>query len=185
MNTGVSKRVFIGIKMNEEMAGAFVKLQSEIAGPPARFIPPEDMHMTLVPPFEMSDPAYVDECVRVALARAKRFTLKTEHLAYGPVKMRPSLAWIKCAVSEELIALKKELMRAFGKTDQWPFKPHVTIARFAKKDADMLTHRPIERAAAFSMPVEEITLYESPDGGGRGYTVLDAWALPVVDGLPR
>lgn len=167
--------------MTDEIAQACVKLQADLGDLHARFIPPEDIHVTLLPPWEMTDQAYVEDQLRQALLHAKRFTLKLEHLAYGPNKMRPRLVWIEGAAVPEIISLKKELSKVFGVRDRVPFVPHVTIARLRKEDQEKLVHRPVERPISLSMPVESIELFASPHFGGRGYTVLASLPIPHDD----
>src|SRR3989344_154674 len=108
-----SQRVFVGIKVSPEIAEACLKLQAELGNFPARFIPIEDIHLTLLPPWEMTDQELVENMLRHALKPIKRFTLKFQHLLLGPDSMRPKLIWIECEASEELIKLKKSLLTAF------------------------------------------------------------------------
>ncbi len=179
-----SKRVFVGIKMSDEIAEALVALQADLADLPARFIPPEDIHLTLLPPREMTDEDYVLERLREALHHTKRFTLELLRLSYGPNNMHPWLLWVECAAVPEIILLKKELSRAFGIADPVSFLPHVTIARFKKEDQEKLTHAHVLRPLRLSMPVESVELFQSPREGGAGYTVLESLPIPL-DGTPH
>lgn len=179
MNAGKqSKRVFVGIKVSDEIAECCVKLQVGLVDLPARFIPPDDIHLTLLPPWEMTDEDSVLEQLRVALCHTKRCTLKLQRLSYGPNSMRPRLLWIECAPVSEIILLKKELSKAFAVHDRVPFVPHVTIARFKKEDRDKLVHRPVERSVRLRMPVDSVELFQSPHRGGSGYTVLASVPIP-------
>ncbi|MBI2098505.1 MAG: RNA 2',3'-cyclic phosphodiesterase [Candidatus Wildermuthbacteria bacterium] len=184
-NLKPSRRVYVGIKVTDEIAEACVKLQSDMADLPAKFIPPEDIHVTLLAPWDMVSQSFVEERLRKALRGMKRFTLKFERLAYGPSKMHPRLAWIQCTPSSETNALKKSLLAAFKTKESVPFVPHMTIARFTAKDEEKLTHRPIEKPLAWSMSVESVELFSSPHKGGAGYKVLSSFPIPF-DGLtPR
>ncbi|OHA85603.1 MAG: hypothetical protein A2408_00935 [Candidatus Yonathbacteria bacterium RIFOXYC1_FULL_52_10] len=178
-NTTQSKRVFAGIKLSDEIAEQCTKLQAEIGDLPARFIPPEDMHLTLLPPIMMTDDAYVIGRIREVLQSAKRFTLTLERLTYGPNMMHPTLLWIECAVVPEIVALKKALAYAFSDNDHLPFIPHITLARLKEEDTAMLARRPVERPLKLSMPVESIELFLSPNQGGVGYTVLESLPIPL------
>lgn len=179
MNSKPSQRVFVGIKVSNEIAEACAKLQAEFGDLPARLIPPEDIHLTLLPPWKMTDQSFVEDALRQAIRSIKRFTLKFKHLAYGPDNMHPRLIWIECEASDELVKLEKEILKAFGKTEDGPFFPHVTIARLADKDMDVIGLRPIERPLALSMPVESIELFASPQGGETGYRALISLPIPL------
>ena len=178
-NTGPSKRVFVGIKASGLIASECVKLQAEFSDLPARFIPPKDLHVTLLAPWEMPDQSEVVEKIHKELQSTRRFTLKLNRLCYGPSVAKPKLAWIKCSPTKELIALHQELLRAFAFEERIAFKPHVTLARFKKEHREFLSQRPIDKPIALSMPVRSIELFQSPGIGGCGYTVLASLRIPL------
>lgn len=180
----IPKRIFIGIRLPEEFSDSFISLQSDLGELPGRFIPPEDIHLTLVPPFETRDLPYVKGTLRVALGHVHKFRLRFSRLSYGPDKERPRLAWIECDATKEIISLKKKLLKALNKKEKIPFVPHMTIARFKKADSENITHRPIKRPVRFSMDVESIELFQSPHKGGSGYKVLASIRLQPKDGAP-
>jgi|SRR3989344_4207352 len=178
------RRIFIGIKLPEELSDGIIGLQSAFGELPGRFIPPEDIHLTLVPPFETRDLPYVKGTLRATLGRVRKFKLHFSQLSYGPDKERPRLVWIECSATKEIISLKKKLLKVFNKKEKIPFVPHMTIARFKKADSEKVGHRPIQRPVQFSMNVESIELFESPDRGGTGYKVLASVKLQPKDGVP-
>ena len=178
------KRVFIGIKLSDELKESFIDLQSAFGELPGRFIPPEDIHLTLVPPFETYDPPFVKGELRAALGHVHGFKLRFLRLDWGPHKERPRLAWIECGASGELVSLKKKLLNVFHKKEKIPFIPHMTVARFKKPFAENIAHRKIKRPVRFSMNVESVELFESPHKGGAGYKVLASIRLQPKDGSP-
>ncbi len=178
-NKKSSKRAFVGIKVSDFIASECVKLQAGLGDLPARFIPPKDLHVTLLAPWEMVDQSVVTEKIHKAIQNTKRFTLNLVRLDYGPNTRRPRLAWIECFPAEQLIALKKELLREFGVEDRKTFRPHVTIARFKREVYKLLRKRPIDKPLELCMPVESVELFESPRIGGSGYTVLASLPLPL------
>jgi len=181
-----SKRIFVGIKMNSETAEAFIRLQAELSDLNSRFIKPEDMHLTLLPPMEMTDQSSIEDKMRQATLYTKRFPLKFERLAYGPNKARPKLAWIECADTQELITLRNKLYRIFNTEELVPFLPHVTIARFKKEAQGKLRHHPIKQLVNLTMPVESIELFESPRNNEVGYPVLASIPIPLnLNNMPH
>lgn len=179
MNAGPLQRVFVGIKVTDEIAKACVKLQADLADLPARFIPPEDIHLTLLPPWEMEDQSLVEEKLRQAVQPVKRFVLRLKRLAYGPDNARPRLAWIECEASGELIKLKRSIFKAFGMAENVSFLPHITIARFSNKNGDLIKLRSIDRPLDLSMPAESVELFASKLGGATGYRVLASAPIPA------
>lgn len=180
MSLKSSQRVFVGIKVAEEIAEMLLNLETKLGDWPARFIPPEDIHMTLLPPWEMTDQDYTENKIREALKSATPFTLKSKCLSCGPNVMKPKLLWIKCEASQELIQLKKSLLKAFNVIERVPFVPHITIARIPNKNIIDTTKCPvIERPIKFFMPVESVQLFSSPHKGGKGYEVLASIPIPL------
>lgn len=178
------RRVFIGIKLSEDLADAFINLQSMFGELPGRFVPPKDIHLTLVPPFNTRDVPFVKSEMHRILAEVHRFKLRFLRVKWAPDKERPRLAWVECGATKEMIALKKKLLHVFGQKEKVPFVPHMTIARFKPSDAEKVAHRPILRPVRMSMDVESVELFQSPHKGGSGYKVLASIKLQPKDGAP-
>lgn len=178
----MQKRIFIGIKVSDEIAEACVKLQADLADFPVRFIPPEDIHLTLIPPMEMTDLSFIEERLRQAFRNAKRFKLVLNSLSLVPNKMTPKLIWVECEESSEILELKRKLSEAFGIHERVPFRPHVTIARIPEENIDKLPRRSIARKIGLYMLVESVQIFESPHRGGGGCKVISSVRIPY-DGL--
>jgi 2'-5' RNA ligase len=178
------RRIFIGIKLADELADAFVDIQSALGDLPGKFIPPEDIHLTLVPPFETRDLPFVVGELRRALEEVPQFKLHFLELSWAPDRERPRLAWIECGATENLVALKKILLNTFGQKERIPFVPHMTILRLRGEDVGKSARRPIQRPVQFSMDVESVVLFESPHKGGSGYKVLAKVVLQPKNETP-
>lgn len=179
----LGQRVFVGIKVTDEIAEAFAGIQGAFAGLPARLIRPQDMHLTLVPPWQMQDQGQVEKFLEEVLRDLQEFSVKFKRLSYGPTTERPRLAWVEGAPAVELGALKKVLGAALGMQDEHPsFIPHVTIARFSERDRRLFLRHPIGRELALPpMPVVSVELFASPREGGAGYKVLRSFPLrPLI-----
>lgn len=87
-------RVFIGIKVTDEIARQFTEFQGDLVGLPARIINPADMHLTLVPPWRTPDWTVVESQLKKILADIPRFTIEFELVEYGPTLHRPRLLWV-------------------------------------------------------------------------------------------
>ncbi len=177
------KRVFVGIKLPEELTDAFLDMQSSLGSIPGKFIPPEDIHLTLVPPFETADLPFIEGTLKTALQNTSKFKLRFLRLEPGPDKKRPRLAWVQCAASEELISLKKRLLKVLGLKEKIPFVPHMTIVRFGKTNPKEAARYKIKRPVKFSVKVESVELFESPHLGGVGYKVLKSIELHPGNGI--
>lgn len=179
------QRVFVGIKISPEIAEACAKLQADLGNFPARFIPPEDLHLTLVPPWQMKDQKPVENTLRHALKPIKRFTLKFQRLLLGPNNTRPRFIWIECEASEELIKLKTSLMKSFHIPERVPFSPHITLARIPIQNMREARRRDIQRQLGLSMAVESVELFASVHKEGVGYRVLASMPIPSNEFISR
>ena len=180
MSESLSKsRVFIGIKMSDELAGFCTQLQHEFADLPARFAKQDDLHLTLVPPFDMEDQGFVESIIQPILQGVNPFPLHLKKLEYGPTPRKPRLAWIECESVPELVELRQALVDAFEYEDRYSFRPHVTMARFKDQDRHLLKKRPIEKRVDRSMEVTSVELFESVHREGVTYRVLGSYLLAL------
>jgi 2'-5' RNA ligase len=170
-------RIFVALRIAPEIAGELAQMARTLERFAVRLIAPADIHLTLVPPWnETSIPAAI-ETLRGVADKAAPFALAFEHLGYGPQPRRPHLLWADCAAGEELAALHSDLLAAFGRNDERPFRPHVTVARIRGNGAAVARKQPIDRALAFSQRVESVELMQSPPAGETGYRVLASLPL--------
>ncbi|HCR52615.1 TPA: RNA 2',3'-cyclic phosphodiesterase [Candidatus Kaiserbacteria bacterium] len=178
------RRVFVGIKMPDEVARALVKLQARLGGLPVKLIPKEDLHLTLAPPWQETMVIRASQNLRKLLANVPMFTLTLRTLSYGPDRWRPRLVWATCSDTEPVVAFKKKLLKAFGVREHVPFTPHVTVARFELQDETAPLRIPLDIPLDISLSVERVQMFESPHEGGSGYKVLYDFHLSF-DGLPH
>jgi 2'-5' RNA ligase len=170
-------RIFVALKIAPEIARELAEMARELERFPVRLIAPDDIHLTLVPPWnETSIPAAIETLSGVA-AKAAPFTLAFVQLSYGPQPRRPRLLWAECTGGDDLSALHAALLLAFGQNDDRPFRPHVTVARIRGNGAAVARKHPIDRALAFAQRVETVELMQSPPPGEVGYRVLASLRL--------
>lgn len=173
------RRVFIGIKVSDELVEVCTQLQHECADLPARFAKQDDLHLTLVPPFDMTDQGQVDAVIKPIMYHTDPFILHLKKLEYGPTPRKPRLAWIECEPAPELVALRQALVDAFDYQDRYDFRPHVTLARFKDQDRHVLKNRPIEKEVDRSMKVTSVELFESVHRGGITYRMLGSYRFAL------
>lgn len=170
-------RVFVALKVAPQIARELAQMARELERLRVRLIAPDDIHLTLVPPWsETSVPGAIEKLRGVA-GKATPFNLAFVHLSYGPQPRRPRLLWTECTASTELTALHAALLLEFGQSDERPFRPHVTVARIRGNGAAVARKQPIDRALAFSQQVETVELMQSPPPGEVGYRVLASLPL--------
>jgi 2'-5' RNA ligase len=142
-----------------------------------RLVPKNDLHLTLVPPWNESDVATAIERLGIVASGCNCFLLSFEHLGYGPTLRHPRLLWAGCAANSELEKLRIALLAAFGREDARPFQPHVTLVRIRRNGRSIARRFPIDRPLALTQCVRSVELFQSPSKNQSGYQVLSSSPL--------
>lgn len=165
-------RIFVGLKVAPDIARELVEFAAGFKELCVRPVAATDIHLTLVPPWQERSTDQAIARLRNTACMFAPFSLKFQHLGYGPQPERPRLLWAECAATDEIAALRLALMQAFGQTDARPFRPHVTVARIRAAEHDFARRHPIDRCLDFVQLVRTIELFRSPPPGATGYHIL-------------
>ncbi len=177
-----SMRIFVGVKVAPDIADALAELAKDLRRTPsARFVARGDTHITLVPPWNETASSEATEKLRSVAEKFPPFVLTYQHLGYGPQPQRPRLLWAECAANEQISALRAELLRVCGQSDERPFRPHATVARFREDGRAVARRSPIDVALSFTQQVASIELFRSPPPGARGYQILASFPLSAPE----
>lgn len=158
-------RLFVALSLPEDIADGLSRLGNGVPG--ARWVPPENYHLTLR--FVGNVDEDVAEDVHDALTGvfADGFDLRLNGLTWFGAKRKPS-AIIACAEkTPELLHLQKKVENAVARTGLGPdarkFMPHITLARLKGASAENVDRYCAERADYQSRPftVDQFTLYSS------------------------
>ena len=171
-NAGRPMRVFVGVKVAPAIACELARLARDLEQFSVRLVATGDIHLTLVPPWNEASICDATEKIRRTVDRFCGFTLTLRHLGFGPNSERPRLLWAECAATSELATLRAALLQACGKTDERPFRPHVTLARLRENGYAIAFRCPINREISFTQQVDSVELFGSPPPGGVGYEIL-------------
>lgn len=167
-----TRRVFIGIKMPDEIADKLAGVQAHLAGLPVMLVPKENLHITLMPPWQETDVDAAAQKLRQAVSDFPAFKSSLNAVSYGPGKWRPKLIWATCGNCRELNELKKILLKEFGVRERLPFNPHVTLARLRETDEKAPRRMPLDLPLSIPLPVERVQMFESVHASETGYAVL-------------
>ena len=175
--TAKTVRVFVGLKIAPEIAQQLHQVARSIAHPTDRLVPSEDLHVTLLPPWdEASVPNAIERLDSVSRA-AGPFTLAFTHLSYWPEPRHPRLLCAECEATHAIAALQSALSNAFGAREDKPFRPHVTLARMQRRGRSRLDRSPDHRPLSFVQPIRSVELFRSPAGNRNGYEILASLPL--------
>jgi len=144
----MKRRVFVAIGISSQLKEEIAAWQKEWNHLSVRWIKPENLHVTLIPPWYVGK---IDELINL-LKSCKNivepFTITFREVMFGPSPKKPRLIWASGDVVPEIIALKSKLEEALSprhhvrrgqtwlaqKREKRPFLTHLTIARFKEKD---------------------------------------------------
>jgi 2'-5' RNA ligase len=177
-------RIFVGLKVAANIANDLAELAARLMRSRGRLVSPGDIHLTLVAPWQEASVEKAAETLKSAARGFSPFSLKFEHLGYGPSPGRPSLLWVDCAATHEVTSLRDTLMRTFGQTDARPFRPHITLARIPEANWGFARRHPIDIDLSFVQYVRTVELIKSPLPGAKGYQVLASAELEGAEREP-
>jgi 2'-5' RNA ligase len=174
-------RLFTGIELPASLADRLADLAVPLAG--ARWIEPQDMHITLRFAGDI-DNATADD-FHAALSGIDEPAFQISLAGFGAFGgQQPRSLWAGVAQNPWLDALSRANERAARSAGLAPekhsFKPHVTLARLKGTRPEAVA-RVLERLGALAtepFPVERFVLFSSrPKVGGGPYVVEDAFEL--------
>lgn len=131
-------RIFVAVPLNAALREAAAGLRSRLnsAAAPLRWVPPENLHLTLKFLGEIAEGRVVKvtDAARAVAGRAQRFSITLGGMGAFPSPTRPQVVWVGIGQgAEELTALARDLDTALGRMkfpkELRPFRPHLTVAR--------------------------------------------------------
>ncbi len=133
-------RAFVGVPVDAAVAARMCAVRDEIAVGTVRWIPAENLHLTLkfLGDVEEVRVSSIRAAVRDALADNTRFLVTARGLGVFPDSRRPRVLWVGLA-SPELARLAGRVERALGplgfERATAPLQPHVTIGRWRRPES--------------------------------------------------
>ena len=133
----MNKRLFVAIDPPAEIREQLVGICCGL--PDARWIPPEQLHLTLCFIGEVSGSAFLD--IREALEEIQvaPFSLRLQGVGFFPPRGQPRVIWAGIEQSEPLLALQRKITtRLFHlgvEPENRKFSPHITLARLHQTSA--------------------------------------------------
>jgi RNA 2',3'-cyclic 3'-phosphodiesterase len=175
-------RLFVGLALPPDVAARLAGLATNLPG--ARWVEPENLHITLRFIGEVSDADAEDLHHELARLEAKPLTYdiagmdtfgqgRKAHALFAGVTLTPELELLQTRVEAAVV-------RAGQPRESRKFKPHVTIARLKAPPEDRLLGfiQAHNLFRAGPIPTDHFVLYESRMGnGGSAYFPLAEYPL--------
>ncbi len=174
----MTSRLFIAITLSESLKARIGEWEGS-ADLPVRWTTAENLHVTLLPPWEEANLEEAKLKFKQSLNQSKSSVLTCQDIAYGPEALAPRLIWINCAPSAALRTMKLKLEDVFpSPRENRPYVPHITLARFPRRKWKKLQGHPLNIPFSGEEKVQTIQLIKSellPDGAH--YQVVESVAL--------
>jgi RNA 2',3'-cyclic 3'-phosphodiesterase len=175
-------RIFTGLEVPKNVAQSLSLLRGGLPG--ARWIDPENYHLTLRFIGDVDDQTELEVASLLARVRRKPFELRFDALSsFGGRRPRAVIATLaQTAALMELQAEHERLMQRVGlEPEGRKYTPHVTLARLrdssSRQVADYLTTRALLAPLPFT--VSRFVLFSSRASVGGGPYVIEA-AYPLA-----
>lgn len=182
-------RLFVGLALPAAAAARIMHLHHRLPG--ARWIAPENLHITIAFIGDVETPQAEDIHNALSVLRCPAPTLRLKDLGSFGEAHRSRALWLGIDPPRALDALHERvaaaLRRARVKLEKRRFTPHVTIARLGEVEPTAmasLLNRNIEAASAPFTP-EALTLFRSYRGrDGAHYEALESYPLLMPAPVP-
>jgi RNA 2',3'-cyclic 3'-phosphodiesterase len=175
-------RLFVALPLPDGVVARLMLLRGGIPG--ARWVEPENMHVTLRFIGEVDEPAAEEINYTLSHIEAPALELELRGLDTFGQGAKAHALWVGVSLTPALAHLQQKVDSAVVRAGRPPegrkFTPHVTLARLNKPEAGRLQSfiegNNLFKAGPFTL--ERFTLFESRAGnGGPVYTALEDYAL--------
>lgn len=186
-------RVFVAINLPDNLRRKLADFSAQYLDLPAKWVKPENLHITLSFLGSANDQEVCDICENVinVARRHEPFDVSLDRVSYGPAgKMPPRMVWVMGEKSQEIGNLQKDLesslfefsgARYRENDEDYAFRPHITLARIIQTELRRMEFQEvpdINEKISCAFMAESIELMESePKRGGPVYTVLESAKL--------
>ena len=158
-------RLFIAIDLPKKVKDELAIISFGL--PQARWVPPEQIHLTLRFIGEVDGALFQDLKSCLESVNGSSFPLTLNGLGCFPPRRDPQVLWVGIEKSVELLKLRKKVDSCLYKLgiapEQRKFSPHITLARTRKTPLSRVTHF-LSNHALFRLPeftVSNFHLYSS------------------------
>lgn len=162
-------RSFIAIPLSVQQKQRIATLQQQLQQllPGLKIPKPETLHLTLL---------FLGEQTREQLAKVgrtmlsigrkkKNFNVELQGLDFFPARQRPRILWLGLKPRAELIDLHRQLAVELDKqglaTEQRPYRPHLTVARFMRATEYNNQLCPFLTHSCGSLKIDRMILFSS------------------------
>lgn len=158
-------RLFVALDLPEAVKSRLAMISCGLPG--ARWVPPEQLHLTLRFIGEVDGALLPDIRDGLAESCCEPFSIQLQGVGFFPPRKAPRVLWVGLKKNDSLIRLRNRIESRLKKIGLEPegrkFAPHITLARLENTPPSRVG-RFLEQHSLFSCPlfqVNEFRLYSS------------------------
>lgn len=158
-------RLFVAIDLPEAVKEQLTMISCGLPG--ARWVKPEQLHLTLRFIGEVDGSTFLDIQEGLAEVSCESFPMQLQGIGFFPPRKKPRVIWVGIEKNEQLLRLRNRIESVLVRTGLEPerrkFAPHITLARLNKTPSSKVG-RFLEQHNLFISPlfqVNEFRLYSS------------------------
>ena len=176
------RRIFIAIPLQDTVTDRLSQVQKEYPELPAKWVKPENLHITLAFLGNRSDEEIGEICstIKEIAQNHSPFTLIFKNIVYGPPEKTPRMIWATGNTTTEFTLLVKEIQQALLES-KTTITLHITLARINQWELQKISEEEqlnVSKEINIKVPVESIVVMESRlKRGGAEYTILQEATL--------
>jgi 2'-5' RNA ligase len=175
-------RLFVAIDLPEAVKERLSMISCGLPG--ARWVKPEQLHLTMRFIGEVDGDRFLDIRDELAEVSCESFPMQLQGVGFFPPRKKPRVVWVGLEKNEQLVRLRKRIEAVLVRTGLEPegrkFAPHITLARLNKTPASKVG-RFLEHHSLFISPlfqVNEFRLYSSVlNAGGATHYIEQEYPL--------
>ncbi len=158
-------RLFVALPLREDIQQKVASLRGGI--PDAKWIPEENMHITLVFLGELPHSDLQDISLTLGRIQCSEFQIQLDSVGMFGSEKRPRILWAGVAATEPLARLRKKVAIALENSgfqiEERRFKPHITLARIHQSPYQRIRQYLSDNALFKTAPVhiDTFTLFSS------------------------
>jgi 2'-5' RNA ligase len=159
-------RLFVAIDLPESVANRLEKICHGLPG--ARWVKPEQLHLTLRFIGEVDGGSFADIREILGSIKVDPFTMQLDGVGFFPPRGKPRVIWAGVAKNENLLLLQRKIettmVRQVGlDPEERKYSPHITLARLNNTPSSRVGRFMEEYGLFLSEPftVERFLLYSS------------------------
>jgi 2'-5' RNA ligase len=179
-----SKRVFVGMPAGTEIRLSAAAFTGSHAGFDVRWVKPEYLHVTLIPPWQCMDAGSVCRELQEVAGQYQPMPVSFERVSAGPSARNSRILWATGSAPESLPGLRMNLQERLGRQEETSsrgFLLHVTIARFRSTAPAGKGLSSLNETVDWHGSLASLCLYESIlEHTGAEYRVICEFALTGI-----